>query len=463
MKKHFLITICFLLFMSTDLLAVVYVGPFQPESNINGSLRLLLPKAQYQMLGVYYFTNPTTDTTVNSSGAIKEPLTVQWVDLTSSFPSVVTKPITATLSNSELKKVVNQTPVKYPSIKSALTGFREPDAMTKDSPVGGCFSDPKTPSLPFPPTSAVPCALITSVASSSTLVTDNAGCNDTWTKSGNMYTLYNFHPGSTRWCDQKSYNTMPSDAGAGDVSPSGFAKNLTGSLAGGAVNNLVKAEIDKMMSDPNYVPVFSDDTTGLPYSPPSSSEVAPPAQVAAYNKAGESVAAAGTAATSAAAAAAAAATASGIAAAAAAAAPGDAGLANAAAAAAASAAAAKGVADKLAADLASLEAADAKNASIIAPAVTDAYGAGEKFEIGARFQTFIADMKTSGLFALPSQLLGNIPGGGQSYFDVSFGRMGSTRFDLASFGSGIAVMRILVLIVFSFAGFKIVTLKGGSG
>jgi hypothetical protein len=71
-------------------------------------------------------------------------------------------------------------------------------------------------------------------------------------------------------------------------------------------------------------------------------------------------------------------------------------------------------------------------------------------------------MKSSGLFAMPGQLLGNIPSGGQSSFALSFGRYGSTTFDLADYGASLTVIRALVLIIFSIAGFRIITLKGGS-
>ncbi len=90
------------------------------------------------------------------------------------------------------------------------------------------------------------------------------------------------------------------------------------------------------------------------------------------------------------------------------------------------------------------------------------YGDGTEFKFGERFTEFMGDMKGTALFSLPSKLIGTIPGGGQSSFDISFGRMGSTTFDLASYGPGIAVIRILVMAVFLAGAVKIVCLKGGS-
>lgn len=97
------------------------------------------------------------------------------------------------------------------------------------------------------------------------------------------------------------------------------------------------------------------------------------------------------------------------------------------------------------------------------PLPPTSYGDGSTSDFGGRFNTFTTDMKSGGLFALPGQVLGNIPSSTKSSFDISFGRLGSTTFDLASYGSSIALIRILVLFIFSITGFKIITLKGGSG
>jgi hypothetical protein len=70
-------------------------------------------------------------------------------------------------------------------------------------------------------------------------------------------------------------------------------------------------------------------------------------------------------------------------------------------------------------------------------------------------------MKDTAFFSLPSKMLGSIPSGGSSVFNVDFGRFGRTTFDLASFGSAIDLLKFFVMAVFSVASLRIITLKGG--
>jgi hypothetical protein len=97
-------------------------------------------------------------------------------------------------------------------------------------------------------------------------------------------------------------------------------------------------------------------------------------------------------------------------------------------------------------------------------AMGDKYGSGdsEKYDFGKRLTDFTADMKKSTLFSMPSKLTLNTPTGGSPLFDVNFGRFGSGKFDLSWFSASFAVMRSVIMIMFSFAAFKIVALKGGS-
>ena len=45
--------------------------------------------------------------------------------------------------------------------------------------------------------------------------------------------------------------------------------NLTGTGSAGALQSQFNSEIDNMLKDPNYVPNFTDASTGLPYAPPA--------------------------------------------------------------------------------------------------------------------------------------------------------------------------------------------------
>lgn len=107
--------------------------------------------------------------------------------------------------------------------------------------------------------------------------------------------------------------------------------------------------------------------------------------------------------------------------------------------------------------------ANKNKTSLLDTSAPGAYGDGTVHDFGARFSTFMNATKSSGLFSLPQQLLGNIPSGGSSSFTVSFGRFGTTVFDLASFGTAISLIRSIVLIIISYSCFRIVLFKGGSG
>jgi len=416
-------------------------------------------------VGLYYAMVPGSQSTVSPTGTISRPSEAVWIDLTLPAPSVVSAGVSAKMPLSTARQLASKTDSSssliYPHVNSALNGsYVTPLDMSTS--VGSIVSVPgKT-------------IQVTSI----TVINAGNGC---WAGDGNLsyqdngYVFRQSSGGCGSMWVKDFYYTVSTPPPPAPLPDPVAVSNLSTS-GGGLLKSSYQAELDKMFQDPDYVPSFTDGTTGLPYSPPPDTSVASPVQVVVYNNHQAAAAAAAQAASSSAAAATAAQTASGVAAANAAAAnaasaanPGDSGLAAAAAAAnaaaanaAAAAAAAQATADQQAADAAA-KTADEADESIITPlAAGAAYGDGSTFDFGARMSSFITDMKRSGLFSLPGQVLGNIPSGGTSAFNVSFGRFGSTIFDLADYSSSIAVMRTLVLIVFSVAGLRIILLKGGS-
>lgn len=462
MKKIILI-LMFLLLVSAPVFAVIFVGPFQPQvPNINGSLQML-NTGQYSMLGVYYYTNPTTyPSTVNSAGNISKPSSVQWFDTKDltlpqpvPAPSVQEKSIKAEMSMSKAqelasKKSTDGTPV-YPSVNSALI------ASVGASVLQSAYMDPATiytyngvnfaPGVP----NANPYTWSCSVQNNPLIVFTNATTIAHYTKIGSTCR-------ETVYTKVVYYSTVPPSP---KPLPDAVA-SLSDPLLSGSVNPSLQSELDKMFHDPDYVPVFSDSTTGLPYSPPPSDSVASPSEIDNYNKSGASGAATQTAQDSAQNSVDTASTGVNNARNALLSSPSDPALIKGLDDALKGLSDAQANLDKLKAELAKNELDESKNSSITAPEQGDPYGDGKEQDFGGRFNTFMSDMKSSSLFSLPSQLLGSIPAGGQSAFYVDFGRFGNTTFDLASFGSSIALLRTLVLIVFSVTGFYIVALKGGS-
>ena len=427
--------------------------------------------------GLYYSLTGGKTSSVDNTAKLSRPATVAYIDLTMTTPTVVETNIKASILKSQLEQKILNSPVeqaKYPNIYQALITppppYPAPTANmpsgTKVSFMGGNYKITTT-------VLDVGWAMNTDGSyPKPNNPTDTAPYSMAWVRESKAF------PGFAATYLAQVYLTPEAAPPPSVATDASYIQAVGTGGVPGDVKSLYNVEIDKLLNDPNYVPSFSDATTGLPYSPPPGANIMTPTQLEAYNRSGQlladdaaakllaansagAAAAAGTAATTAGnnytASGGNTVTGTG----------GDPALYQKYLDALASAGTAKATADKLAADQAAAKLAEDKankqNSAITSPAVGDSYGAGEKFEIGTRFNLFMTDMKSSGIFALPSQLLGNVPGGGQSYFDVSFGRMGSTRFDLSSFASAIAVMRTLVLIVFSFTGFKIVTLKGGSG
>lgn len=90
------------------------------------------------------------------------------------------------------------------------------------------------------------------------------------------------------------------------------------------------------------------------------------------------------------------------------------------------------------------------------------YGNGDsQYAFGTRFNGFITDMKTTGLFALPSQVVGSIPTSNVSKIEFTAGRFGNMSFDFASMSAAWAVIKTIIMVMCGWLGFRIVT-KGGA-
>jgi hypothetical protein len=81
-------------------------------------------------------------------------------------------------------------------------------------------------------------------------------------------------------------------------------------------------------------------------------------------------------------------------------------------------------------------------------------------DFSARFSTFIADMKTAPVFALPGTMVPSF-GSGSSIVTVSAGRFGTLSCDLSDYNAVWAILKTFCLLISGFCAVKIVTLKGG--
>lgn len=424
-------------------------------------------------LGIYYAMTPNGTSNVGSDGAVSRGSKVTWVDLNSN--SVQEKDISASLSYDQIKSISSASPSSYPYLATA----------SKVQTPGSSVITPDKDSILSP-------GAYVNVNGNTYQITSarNHVVGVNWSHTdvlqagqGNLYiyfdktTEYNSTYGY-KYGGVDTYAMTPATPPPPayvSATPSQFAANIAASGSSGSVKSLYQAELDKMMQDPSYVPTFTDSTTGLPFTPPAPSSVMTPSQLTAYNTNGLAQDAKNTASASTAAAASSSAAAANTAAATysasggnpATGSGGDPALYQKYLDAKAIADRAQAAKDKLAADQAAADAAKAGSANIVAPGAPGAYGDGSPVpgasEYTSRFNQFISTMRTSGIFSMPQQVFGNIPGGGTSTFNFAFGRFGNHTFDLSSYGAAISVLRTLFLIIFSIIGFKIIALKGGGG
>ena len=82
------------------------------------------------------------------------------------------------------------------------------------------------------------------------------------------------------------------------------------------------------------------------------------------------------------------------------------------------------------------------------------------FDIPDRFDTFLANVAGTGLFSLPSQYFNSLPGGGSPVYTVEAGSYGTHTIDLSeTMGTGLAVLKTVLLLCFAFLSVRVVVLK----
>jgi len=469
MKKYIAALMLVIVFSSTSFAFLPLVVPMATAA-------LLSYAVHAQILNGLYFYEKISSldfSTITPTGTVTKPSEAVWIDLTLPTPAVVEKPVTATMPVSKLKELAAKpsSPTnpaggkKYPLVENAITSpLAWPPQITAGSAVGDVVYVPgygqkivsakdenyyslcSTTGAPAPTYSSSDVRFYRAGA------TSGAPCYST---PQFIMTKIFVNPDTTQ---PPPPAAVPDSQIPGRVAENGVS---------GKVKTSLQSELDAMFQDPDYVPVFTDDTTGLPYAAPPSSSVATPSQVDTYNKLGNAAnpstttttgtpvvtnnpngtsttttttittggpngTVTGTSST----------TTSGLN-----------GTGSVVSTTGTSATSGNAV---TAADVAAASA-------ITAPGASAAYGDTANRDFSARFNTFLTSMKSGTLFSMPTTLLGTIPSGGNSAFNLSFGRMGSTTFDLASYASAIALIRILVLFTFSVTCLKIITLKGGSG
>jgi hypothetical protein len=226
-------------------------------------------------LGLYYWINAALSPSVSSTGDVTIPSKATWVDLTASPPSMVSQDLTTkmpfTTAQSIAGTMVSGSP-KYPAAYNAFYG-----------------QTLNTPSLAM--SAGMYFSGYGGATVKATSCTSDSGPNGTAPASGAYLTngwVDFFGPSNSQSSGYAAYRycaVTPATPPTGPLPAATAVLNLTGSSSGGNATSALQSQLDAMANDPNYVPSFSDATTGLPYAPPPSANVATPAAVTAYQTA----------------------------------------------------------------------------------------------------------------------------------------------------------------------------------
>lgn len=258
--------------------------------------------------GIYYAmkTGSGSGSSVDGSANTFKPSQVAWVntaDLNLPNPQVQSKNVTANMSLSQLKTVVqanDASKAKYSAINETLRHGSLP------TPV-----QPGNSPLPIDSVVATSGGALYQVTSGPEFqgiadhnlsivnpVNPGGGALTQIMYPGGVYSNKTPWP-ATLWFlgdVDGSYSRLYNQQLSGPVTPAyrdstpievATALSSTGPPSSRTpINSAYQEQLDMAFQDPNYVPTFTDDTTGLPYAPPPNSQIATPAQLAAYNTSG---------------------------------------------------------------------------------------------------------------------------------------------------------------------------------
>lgn len=419
----------------------------------------------YGVMGIYYYMKQNYFSSVSDTGTVSRPSQAVWID--SKDLQVKTKDISAKIAQDKVKSISSSKPSAYPKLKAATVVKNAGSTVNSGLAVNAKYrasdgniyvvtssgSGVYAVGYDHYPQDVSGVPVWSSSTGSAAIYHADWGLIHSYACGAASNGMVNVCYQSVRAATSAELALIPDRA----ATSSEFKQSVA--PTGTVTDSAYQAELDAMLKDPDYVPTFTDDTTGLPYASPAQSDVMTPAQVAAYNKTEAARVAAQAAATSAAQAATNAGTAytnsggdlsTGT--------GGDQGLYQ------------KYLDAKAASDAAAAKSAELDSNKTDSSSYSGAfdnstpYGDQSKdFNFGARFRTFFDAMKSTALFSLPNQFLGNIPSSSTSSMTIEGGRFGQFSYDFAQFNSVFLVVKSILLVLFSWVSARIVMLKGGGG
>lgn len=214
-------------------------------------------------VGLYYAMRPNVPTIMDSQGNLYRKSGATWVDLKGSPPAVKTQNVTAKMDYAKVgtlasKMVANDKtyPQMYEATHKSIT------LITASTPVGAGI-------LPYAGATHGQYVTSKEVGSAQPCQTPMSDYN--WHIS-NAVQFYYAEPGYPGLCRTTVFgldnsNLPPVRVATLPEYQTAVAANLL-DPSPNAVKSALQSELDKMFQDPDYVPTFTDDTTGLPYAPP---------------------------------------------------------------------------------------------------------------------------------------------------------------------------------------------------
>lgn len=242
------------------------------------------------LAGLYVAMTPDGRTTVASNGELSRSVDVTYVDISGPMPIIVDDTATMKMPIDKVRELANKEDNPYPITKSKLI---DESAQLIDNL--GRYADGEMNlygrGLPSGNWSVnitnevLGCSFKTQAG----VAASSLGANGGWIQIRRC--VGGACNGSTTCQSANTTYTITKPSDPNPVKPSPvatgeFVRRSTGSESGGLVpaeESLYQAELDKMFQDPDYIPVFTDDTTGLPKTYPDQNTIMTPAALEAYN------------------------------------------------------------------------------------------------------------------------------------------------------------------------------------
>lgn len=217
-------------------------------------------------VGVYAAMKSGVASNLSAAGLISRPTKMAYYYMVGSVAQLMEKDVNTNITRSQAIGIINSKPTTYPTLKTALS---VKDAFVVDS------NNLAVNSNIVNPQSSTGYSKVTSIQ----VFTGGgySGTNPLFT-SGYVNYLSGFNSGTgtystmTRyWCSNVTPLTLP-------ATDQQFQANI--SNPDNTLKSNYQAEMDKVLQDPDYVPSFSDASTGLP---PDMSHALSPSDLAIYN------------------------------------------------------------------------------------------------------------------------------------------------------------------------------------